>query len=328
VVLLASGCASSPTPQPSGSGPTDIASTASPQASHGQSEPSSSAPAASTVRAQRLGVVLPAARSRAVALAFGSTVLVCGGLVNGRTTGSILRLTLPGGPVRAVGRLAAAVHDAAGATIDGLGLVIGGGAATAEAQVQAVSASGIASIAGDLPTPRADLAAVAIDGGTVLVIGGGTPSQPAASILTTPDGTSFRSVGTLRVGVRYPAVATVGGVVYVVGGITPTGPVSVVQALDLATGVVRIVARLPHPIEGASAFAIDGRILVAGGRSGNHLESTIWSLDPATGAVSTVGRLPDAVANAASIVVDGVGYLIGGEGANGELASIIAISLD
>jgi hypothetical protein len=278
------------------------------------------------VTSQRVAISLPVARSRAVALGFGSSVLICGGLVAGTTSASILRIALPGGPVAAAGQLAIAVHDAAGATVGGLGYVIGGGAVTAGVQVQTVASSGLAAVAGALPRARADLAAVAI-GGRVIVVGGGTPTQPASAVLATTDGRTFTTIGTLRVAVRYPAVATLQGSVYIFGGVEPGGEVSLVQALDLATGSVRVVGRFPHPLWRATAFAIAGRVLVAGGRTGDQPESVIWSFDPTTGQVLAVGHLPYAVSDAAGVVVDGIGYLIGGEGASGELASIVAITV-
>ena len=288
----------------------------------------SAQPVAARVEVARSDVRLPAARSRAVALAFGSTILLCGGLTStGTTTGSILRIDLRSGHVSEEGGLAAPVHDAGGAVLGGSGYVFGGGRVGPGSGVQRVGPSGVAITVGQLPAARADLVAVAVAvDGELIVVGGGTPARPDPRVLATTDGRHFRSVATLPVGIRYPAVAVVGGIVYVVGGSTPSGDARVIQALDPRTGVVRIAGHLGQGLSHASALVVGGVFLIAGGQAGGRAQDALWKLDVASGTVTRIGRLPYAVSDMAAVVVGGVGYLVGGEGL-APVASIIMVSM-
>ena len=261
-----------------------------------------------------------------MALGFGSTIYLCGGLTgSGSTTGSIVEIDLGSGTLVRIGALVAPVHDAGGATLNGVGYVFGGGRFGPGAVVQRVGATGSGHVVGSLPAVRADLAAVVV-GNEIVVVGGGTPASPDHRVLATTDGRRFQVVAQLLVGVRYPAVATIGGLVYVIGGSTPTGDTSAIQVVDPATGKVHIAGHLAHSLSHASAVVLAGRILVAGGQSAGRAQSTLWLLDASTGSTKQVGRLPYAVSDSAAIVVGDVAYLIGGEGP-GPLASIISISV-
>jgi N-acetylneuraminic acid mutarotase len=103
-----------------------------------------------------------------------------------------------------------------------------------------------------------------------------------------------------------------------VGGVTSTSEggttnTDAVQKVDLVSGQVTVVGRLPQPMGHATALTLDDQIFVLGGRSGTVPSSTILRLDPASGAVVAAGRLPQAVSDAGSVVVGDVGYLVGGE---------------
>jgi hypothetical protein len=272
-----------------------------------------------------VAVRLPAATSRSVAFADGSAILVCGGLTDSGTTAALLRIDPQAGRVAFVGRLAQAVHDAGGALLGGAPLVIGGGSVVAGTTVQRIETGGRTVLVGRLPAPRADLGAVAVNG-MVVVVGGGTPSAPDPRVLATSDGVHFATVATLRVAVRYPAVAALGGLVFVIGGTDRSGDVADIQAVDIATGAVRIIGRLPGGLSDAVALVLDGRLIVAGGRAGGRAQDAVWDLDTTTGAVTRIGRLPAPVADAAGVVVGGMGYLVGGE-AGTRLASIVSLTV-
>ena len=278
-----------------------------------------------TIHATRLDLRLPSPRSRAVAVLVGNQLLVCGGLLaTGASSGSILAIDVSAGRVVDRGHLASSVHDAGAATLGALTLVVGGGRVGPGSAIQRVTATGATTV-GQLPVPRADLGAVVLDG-ELLVIGGATSGRPDRRVLATTDGVRFRTVATLRVGVRYAAVVTLGGRAYVIGGATPTGDVNLIQAIDPRTGEVRIVGHLPTSLSHASALVVGGAILIAGGRQAGRALATLLRLDPATGSVTRIGRLPYATSDAAAIVVDGVGYLIGGEGGARLLSTIIALT--
>jgi len=271
-----------------------------------------------------LALRLPLAISRAVAFADGDSVLLAGGLTASGTTATVLRIGISDGRVTTVGQLAKAVHDAGGAMVEGLPVVFGGGNLAPGTIAQRVRPD--PAVIGQLPAPRADLAAVEV-AGEAIVVGGGTPGQVDPAVLATPDGIHFRTIAKLGVGVRYPAVAVSGGSIIVVGGTAGSDDRSEIQAIDPANGSVRVIGDLPHGLSHAAAFSIAGRLLVAGGLADGLAQDEIWEVDPASGAVSLAGHLPMAVSDAAAIVVGGVGYLIGGE--NGDLmASIVSITAE
>ncbi len=257
---------------------------------------------------------LPAPLSRAVALQDGSGALLLGGLERSQATSDqILRVDLARGTATPAGRLAAPVHDAAGALLGGTAYVFGGGARQTVADVQAVVPGRHALLAGRLPAPRSDLAAVAVAGRAYLV-GGYDGRAPSRAVLETADGTHFHIAAQLRQGVRYPALAADGEVVYAFGGEPAAGGESrAIQAIDLRSGAVRIVGQLPHGLAHAAVVRLGGRIYLAGGRSGGRATDAVWRFDPAGGGVIPAGRLPGPVSDAAAVVVGGSAWLLGGE---------------
>ncbi len=271
-----------------------------------------------------LSLDLHVAVSRAVAFTDGGSLLLAGGLTPAGTTSSVVLIDLTHGTVTSAGDLARAVHDAGGALVGGAPVVFGGGNVVPESVVQRFD-GGHGAVIGQLPRARADLVAVAV-GGSVFVIGGGTPSRLDRAVLSTTDGIHFQAIATLVDGVRYPAVAAIDGRIIVIGGTDGTHDRNEIQAIDPATGTVRIIGHLPHGLSHASAFVIAGRLLVAGGRSAGVAQDTIWEVDPVGGRVSMAGRLPRAVSDAAVAVVGDVAYLIGGERSE-IVSSIISITI-
>jgi len=276
------------------------------------------------VIARRSSLRLAAPRSRAVAVALGSQILIAGGLTAAGTTDSIEAVAPSSGRSRPWGRLPDAVHDAGGAWIGDVAYVFGGGRFGPTAAVQRFDSSGRAVIVGRLPAIRADLVAVAV-GSQIVIVGGGTPSQPDDRVLATTDGRLFRLVARLRVAVRYPAVVSVGHLVYVIGGATPTGDTRLIQAIDVVSGHVAIVGRLVSGLSHASAFAIGDAVLLAGGRSHGRAQNGLWRFDSGNRTFVRVGSLPYAVSDAAAVAFADAEYLIGGEG-RGLVASIIAVT--
>ena len=115
---------------------------------------------------------LPAPLSRAVVFNAGSDLLVAGGLTAGSSSASgVFRLDPTTGTLTSDGRLAAPVHDAAGVTLDGGNLVLGGGAQATTANVQRLRDGGTAQLIGRLPQPRSDLVAATV-GQAAYVLGG------------------------------------------------------------------------------------------------------------------------------------------------------------
>ena len=87
---------------------------------------------------------------------------------------------------------------------------------------------------------------------------------------------------------RYAAVAAADGAVIVAGGSTPAGNASdAILRFDPATGRVRKIGRLPHPLTHAGAAVIDGMVFLVGGRGSTLSSQTaaILGVNPRTGAV-------------------------------------------
>jgi N-acetylneuraminic acid mutarotase len=269
--------------------------------------------------------------SRPVVLPDGRGFVVLGGLATGDTsTSRIVQVDPARGDSWVAGNLAVAVHDSAGALIGSRFFVFGGGSVSSVSAVQAWVAGSAASVA-TLPQVRSDLSAATLDG-TTYIVGGYDGSAMTPAVLATTNGVSFRSVAQLAVPVRYAAVAGIGSTLWVLGGVTSTSEggtaeTDAVQKVDLASGQVTVVGKLPQQMGHATALILDGQIFILGGRSGTTPSAAIYRLDQTSGAVVPAGRLPRAVSDAGSVVVDGVGYLVGGEAAGpaGPLDTVVTL---
>jgi hypothetical protein len=273
---------------------------------------------------------LPAPLSRAVALPMGDGLRVFGGLSTGqRTTATIAEVDPRSGRWRQVAVLDQAVHDAAGAVVGGRDLVFGGGAASVGAAVQAFTGPSPASSVGHLPTPRADLAAVAV-GGRVVLAGGYDGVNPTPDVLETTDGTSFRVLAQLPQPVRYPAMAALGHKVYVIGGTLAggTAATSAIQIIDLDHNTATVAGQLPTDLSDAAAAVVGGGLYVFGGRSGGHTVDAVWKIDPVSLTATLVARLPVPAAQMTAGSVGGTTYLMGGEDDSGRpLRSVAAAAM-
>ena len=267
---------------------------------------------------------LPLATTRSVAFTDGAAILLAGGLTTRGTIGTVIRIPIGGGALETDGSLGHPVHDAAGVTLGGAMLVLGGGSSTQDSWVQRILPNRDGKVVGLLPAPRADLGAVIV-GQEAIVVGGGAAGRADPRVLATVDGVHFRVVARLKVAVRYAAVAAVGGEVFIIGGSAASGDVATIQVVDVATGATHVAGELGVTRSHATALVIDGAVIVAGGRHGATALNSIVTINPVTARASPAGRLPIAVSDAAGVVVDGVGYLIGGEG-DQPLSSIVVIA--
>ncbi len=258
---------------------------------------------------------LPEPLAREAVVPSAGAVVVAGGLTAGdQSSGSTYRLDMSDGHPTMLPDLPVPVHDVAGASSHGHALVIGGGNATEQSVVQRQAATGSWRVAAHLPSARSDLGAVTV-GRRLVVVGGYDGTSPAlADILLSSDGRTFRSIGRLAVPVRYPAVVASGQVVWVFGGERSAAMVDAVQRIDLASGTVRVVGRLPDALGHASACLLNGQILVLGGRtSQTTLTTAIWRFDPSTASFTRAGQLPKQLADSAVVTLRGSCYLVGGE---------------
>jgi hypothetical protein len=269
-----------------------------------------------------MGTQLPEARSRALAFADPTGVLVAGGIDAQQSTSSAIFHVGPASSAT-VGSLAVATHDAAAATIGSRKLVFGGGAQRVGDAVQLLDSRGDASVIGHLPHPRADLAAV-VAGSAAFLAGGYDGVSASRDVLATNDGLAYRVIAQLPEGVRYPAVAALGSAIYVFGGEWAGVPSASIQMIDTRTGHASIVGHLPAPRTQAAAFTLDGSVYLAGGLVGGKPSFDVLRFDPSTDGLARAGSLPAPVANAAVASFGDTAYLAGGE-ADGPLSTIFAV---
>jgi len=94
-------------------------------------------------------------------------------------------------------------------------------------------ATGVTTVTGLLPGPRADLAAAAA-GGRQVLLGGSTPHGPTAEILRfDPARQAITLAGRLPAPSTDGAVAAVGDNGYLVGGLSATGPLDQIVVITL-----------------------------------------------------------------------------------------------
>ncbi|HUL85270.1 MAG TPA: PQQ-binding-like beta-propeller repeat protein [Actinomycetota bacterium] len=238
----------------------------------------SPATSASQLRIVPAGYRLPAPVQRAVAVSFGGSVYIAGGLdATGNSAAGVFRLDPANGRITSIGSLPQSFHDGAGAVIGHSLFVFGGGTARSSAAVQAIDLpTGRSRMAGTLPSPLSDLAAATV-GSTVYVLGGWNGVTPQPTIWATSNGTTFRRAGALPTGLRYPAVATNGTDLLIAGGVLAGGRENrTVYRFDTTSGRTSILASLPAPVGHAMAFVERGVLYVVGG------------LDPSGAATSSV----------------------------------------
>ena len=265
---------------------------------------------------------LSAPLSRTVALAVDGNIDTMGGLTGSgtTTTSGVVQIDPSTGKSENVGTLPVPVHDAAGATFGSRYFVFGGGATalTNAAQVYAPASwasSSALSVAGQLPSKRADLATATATDGTVYIAGGYDGTSFLPDVLATKNGTSFSVVAQLPVPVRYPAVAVAAGKLWVIGGDTGnSSETDSIQTVDLKSHLATVAGHLPQPIGHAAAGVMDGVVYLFGGRSAGHALDTVMKLDSATAAFSTVGSIPLPMSDMAVAPMGETLYLIGGEG--------------
>ena len=272
---------------------------------------------------------LPAPLSREVALPAAGGLLIEGGLTAlGTSTDAVTGLDPATGATRRIGRLAAATHDAAGASLGGQTYLFGGGTVASVPAVQAltVGASSTAAVVGQLPVARSDATGVTA-GSVAYVVGGydGTSWDP--SVLATQDGRHFRVAARLPVPVRYAAVAAAAGEIWVFGGQAASGATNAIQRISPATGQAAVVGHLPAPLQGAAAIVLDGQVYLAGGVAAGATSRMVYRFDPAASSVSGAGQLPVPVAYAAATVTGGVGYLVGGEDGTRTVPTVTTLRL-
>jgi PQQ-like domain/Kelch motif len=260
------------------------------------------------------GFALAAPIQREVAVPVGSKIYLAGGLGgSGSTASGVFALDMASGKLTAVGSLPTAVHDAAGALLNGQITIFGGGSTTGTNLVQAFDpATGHASIIGHLPRALSDLSSATVDG-TPYLIGGYDNHVPRKEIYSTTDGKTFTHVADLPVGLRYPAVTVVGSTIVIAGGVSPAGPTDTVYAFDPPSGKVTTIGKLPQPVGDATAFTLGPTAYVVGGLSAsNAATATVSAIDLSAKTVTAFSPLKQPLADAAVAASGSRAWIIGG----------------
>ena len=294
--------------------------------------PTSTTAPSGTVQAATAPWKLNEPVAREIVIANGNQLEIVGGLDHTKfSTAAVVLVDPTSGAQQSPAKLTEAVHDAAGSLVGGKVLVFGGGGPSENgtADVQAVPATGTATIIGRLPGSRSDHVAATV-GNRAYVFSGFDGTTILPSVLSTADGVTFDPVGNLPVPVRYAAFAAVGKTVYLFGGVASTSgnDTNAIQALDTGTGTITQVAQLPTSLSHASAVVIGGKVYVLGGYVNNStLSDQILRFDPANKAITAVGKLPIPVSDAAAATIGDKGYLVGGQSTDrNPLASVVIIT--
>jgi N-acetylneuraminic acid mutarotase len=166
---------------------------------------------------------------------------------------------------------------------------------------------------GQLPHAQSDVA-VAELGGTAYIVGGYDGANWLNTILAWRPGSPPRVVGHLPVGLRYSAVSAVDGRLLVIGGSTPTVASNAIYSFDPATGLVKQIGRLRHPITHGSAATLGSTVYLIGGRGDllNAQTADVWAINPQTGDVKAAGRLPQPLSDTGALTVGGAIVIAGG----------------
>src|SRR5581483_2927910 len=268
---------------------------------------------------------LDAAVQDPAAAPFAAAAVFAGALTaSAASTDTIVTVTRAGS--QGVGRLPAALHDAAAVTLGRSTYVFGGGNGVAQLDgiVMVDPRSGAAQQIGRLPAPSSDQSAAAI-GGTAFVVGGYTGSRWLDTIVAWSPHRTARVVAHLPHAVRYAAVAAAGDRLVIAGGSLADGTASdAVYAFRPATGRVTRVGRLPAPTTHAAGASIGPRAVVVGGRGAAAGSATdrLVLVDPAARSVRIVGRLPLPLSDTAAVSTRRGVLVVGGRGAGGTVGDI------
>jgi hypothetical protein len=211
-----------------------------------------------------------------------------------------------------VGRLSAAVQDAAAAPLEGGRIVLLGGIDAADTSTDAITllSGGRATAGGTLPTPQHDAQAARL-GHDVYVFGGGEFSSFDHILRYDPTSDVVSTAGRLPTAASDVAVASLKNTAYIVGGFDGSNWLDSILAWRPSTGP-RLVGRLPFGLRYAAVAAVDGRLLIVGGITPSRLSDAILSFDPVTGKVTQIGRLPVPLTHASGAAFAGRMLVIGG----------------
>jgi len=281
-------------------------------------------PPVTRLRPVAAGTLDAALQDAAAAPFHGGAVLVGGLTATDVSTDEIVTATRAGS--QRVGRIPAALHDAAAVTIGRTTYVFGGGNGVAQLDgILAVDPrTGAAQATGRLPAPSSDQAGAAI-GRTAYIVGGYTGSHWLDTIVAWRPGGRSRVVAHLPHTLRYAAVAAAGNRLVIAGGSLENGTASdAVYAFVPATGQVLRVGRLPSATTHAAAASIGSLAFVIGGRGASTGTPTarIVSVDPVARRVRNAGSLDRPLSDLAAVSTPRGILLAGGRSATSTVTDL------
>jgi hypothetical protein len=268
---------------------------------------------------------LPAGRSGTAAAAFGSSIVISGGISPaGVSTATVFRIDARG-KATVITPLPGPIHDAAAAELDGRLLTLGGG--RSEGSDRIIQVLPTPRQIGTLPQALSDLDAVVLDG-VAYVLGGWNGSVTNRHIYAVRADGSAAPAGAFPTGVRYPAAGALGGQLLVAGGETTSGaPTSAAWSFDPATRRLMRLPDLPSPTDHAAGATLAGRFYVLGGLRRGLLTSAIVSWAPGESRWRQSGRLPTALADLAAVPFDRGIAVIGGRGSTAQVSTVTVMKL-
>jgi N-acetylneuraminic acid mutarotase len=165
-----------------------------------------------------------------------------------------------------------------------------------------------------MPTPRAELGVVAING--ILYAVGGRNGNLNPAILTTVEAYD-PSTDTWTTKASTPAdrenlgVAAINGILYAVGGCSVTCPSARVDAYDPTTDTWTTKSSMPTPRQNLGVAANNGTVYSVGGYDFGFV-ATVEAYDPTSDMWTTKSSLPNVNAGLGVVSINGILYGVGG----------------
>jgi hypothetical protein len=271
-----------------------------------------------TVRLQRRATLPAPVQLPAMTARRGVGLLALGGLDRADASTATVTRVAPGAP-RRLAPLPVALHDAGATSIGGAAYVFGGG--TASSPLDSIVRVG-GGVVGRLTSPASDLEAVTI-GATAYAVGGYDGAVPLATITAWRRGRPARVVAKLPHPLRYAAAGVDRGGIVVAGGTDGTTSQRAIYRVDVGSGRVRTVGRLPVAVSHLAGAVVGRFFYLVGGRTrGDPAQprDSVLAVDLRSGRVRTAGHLPRALSDVGVAVERSTLVVAGGRDASGAAA--------
>ncbi len=281
------------------------------------------------VLVRRTGTLNEPVQDEASAAVDATHALLLGGLTASDTSTDEFELATSAGG-HPIGRLPAALHDAAAVALGHAVYLFGGGNGVRQLDgiVRVDPTTGTVTSDGRLPAPSSDQSAAAI-GNTAYVVGGYTGSRWLDTIVAWHRGGPARVMARLPAATRYAAVAAADGRLIIAGGSLENGTASdSVFEYSPKSGRVTRIGRLPAPTTHAAAAALGDIVYVIGGRGATVGTPTndVIAIDVGRRRIRAGGHLPTALSDSAATTTGDSILVAGGRSRSGTEASVYELT--